>query len=550
MSDRKQLQASQQHRAESAMALLKSLAKAGDDPEHFAQACLDWSRLSDDATPLPEFQSVMALLSQDANLHGFTSTKKSGAAAKRDNVFELDIEGRIASIARDLSEFLALKTGDRIDIPPVLTRPESTLSPGSVLDINDRFGISRKVKIHPVFTQNQLVRLSARVGLFTFSHAVADRLRTEYGLTSSEIEILQLTLRRLNLEHIADWRGIKLSTVRTHVSRTINKLGCHSLVEAVATVLEFANVIDNEVVPVEPIGGDTSFTPRRIALNKPQDSVEYRRFGSADGRAVVVLHSLEYGYFPSKRMIETARLRNINLIFPVRPGFGETVAAESPGNAAQIIADFIAALDVSDVTLVGLSTAAPLGLLAGEISDRVARIVLVNYGLNVADKLKGIQPAWVRGMLRMSMNSPASFAVGLAAIRSIVRSYGGLRFYKRLYRNQAADEAYLDNHLQDFEAFSKYILNADAGSVRNDIVSAFLPNHDIERLQALRQKMRVINSNNQHGVDTAESEADAARLGVAFATSPFEGRNWMFQHPEAFFALALDETDHTSELVR
>ena len=54
--------------------------------------------------------------------------------------------------------------------------------------------------------------------------------------------------------------------------------------------------------------------------------------------------------------------------------------------------------------------AAPLALQMSADRQLVQRTVLVNYGLNVTDKLKNIQPRWIRGMVRMTLNSPSSFA--------------------------------------------------------------------------------------------------------------------------------------------
>lgn len=147
--------------------------------------------------------------------------------------------------------------------------------------------------------------------------------------------------------------------------------------------------------------------------------MEYRRYGSASGHPVIVLHSIEYGYMPSQRMIEAARARHLNLIFPIRPGFGDTNATETLPEAADLIAEFIRVLKLEDVTLIGLSTAAPLALLVQDRNARIGQTLLVNYGLNVQDKLKGIQPAWIRGLLRMSLSSSTSFNFGIRTLRSM-----------------------------------------------------------------------------------------------------------------------------------
>jgi pimeloyl-ACP methyl ester carboxylesterase len=267
--------------------------------------------------------------------------------------------------------------------------------------------------------------------------------------------------------------------------------------------------------------------------------MEYRRYGSASGHPVIVLHSIEYGYMPSQRMIEAARARHLNLIFPVRPGFGDTSATDTLTEAADLITEFIRILKLEDVTLIGLSTAAPLALLIQDRNARIGQTLLVNYGLNVQDKLKGIQPAWIRGLLRMALSSSTSFNFGVRTLRSMLRTFGGKRFYRMLYRAQSSDADYVESHLGQFAAMAGYIANADRTNSRLDLQSAFLPNPDLETLLARAGTVRVINSAQQHGVGPEESKADAERLGVEFRHIDHAGRNWMFQHPETLFAQML-----------
>lgn len=522
-------------RAEAALELLNSLASAGDDPEQFATACADWTRLSNEATAMPEFHAVISLLSRRQGDNEQRAASRMNEAFLRQNYIELDPSGVVTGVSRELSEFLRLNVGDVLSVPEFQTHVTQFDQESPIVEITDRFQIARKLKLHPVLEQQRCVRIYGRLSLFAFSEDALSHLREEFALTKSEIEILQLTLRRLNLEQIAEWRGIKLSTVRTHVSRVINKLRCHSLIEAVTTVVELSNIVEAKEEPIEFFRNDLVSKPRRMVLGSTDQMIEYRRFGSTLGRPVVVLHSLEYGYMPSAEMIRSARDQNVNLTFPLRPGFGASSVSSPQTPAHNLIVSFIEAMDFSDVVLVGLSTAAPFALQVGQASERVGQVVLVNYGLNVSDKLKDIQPVWIRGMLKMALNSPASFKIGLSAIRSIVRSYGGLRFYKRLYSNQTADEKFLNDHLHDFEQFSDYLLRADAQSVRQDIVSAFLPNRDIENAPRGGAKIVVVNASSQHGVGTAESKNDAARLNMRFVEVGHNGRNWPFRYPESFF---------------
>lgn len=523
-------------RAEAALELLRSLANAGDDPDQFAQACLDWSRLSDDATSVPDFLSVLALLSETRPRVRRDGTQEPSEEIDPGAVFSVDLDGVIARIPKGLSDQFGLIEGDVINADLRHMPADETRGAAFIIALPDRFEIKRQIKIYPVLNDQTVSGFLAYAVLTRLAPEARTYLREQYALTLSEIEILQLVMQRHSLEQVAEIRGSKLNTVRTHVARLNTKLSCHSLVEAVSTTMEIVNALQLRAPPASDVTEADENTARRIALETPGASVEYRRYGSSSGHPVMVLHSIEYGYMPSQKMIEAARARHLNLIFPVRPGFGDTGATETLHEASDRIAEFIRVLKLEDVTLVGLSTAAPLALLVQDRNARIGQTLLVNYGLNVADKLKAIQPRWIRGLLRMALNSPSSFTFGVRTLNSMLKSFGGKRFYRMLYRNQSSDLDYVESHLEQFDAMAKYIAAADRTNSRLDIQSAFLPNPELEPLLARAGSVRVISGADQHGVGPEETEADAARLGVDFRQVPHPGRNWMFRHPEALFA--------------
>lgn len=522
-------------RAEAALELLRSLAKAGDDPDQFAQACLDWSRLSDDATSMPDFLSVLPLLSHPGPKTSSERAVDLQSDIGPDDIFSIGLDQVVVKIPKPLSDQLGLIEGDSLSANfPEASKPQ-TESHAFLIEVPDRFNIKRQVKVFPVLHDGLITGFIAYAVLSRLGRDVRAHLADNFALTQSEIEILELVLRRHSLEQIAEIRGGKLNTVRTHVSRLIQKLDCHSLVEAVSTAVEISTALKLRTVPEPRHPNEDENTARRIALERPNTRVEYRRYGSSSGHPVIVLHSTEYGYMPSRRMIEAARARHLNLIFPVRPGFGDTTAAPTLQEAADLMAEFIRVLRLEDVTLVGLSMAAPLALLIQDRNARVGQTLLVNYGLNVRDKLNGIQPNWVRGLLRMALNSASSFAFCMTTLTSMIRTFGGKRFYRMLYRSQSSDLTYVETDPDAFSAMADYIALSDRTNARLDIQSALLPNPELDELLARAGSVRVLNGAQQHGMVIAESKADAERLGIDFRQIDLPGRNWIFQHPDALF---------------
>ncbi|MEP1145398.1 MAG: LuxR C-terminal-related transcriptional regulator [Henriciella sp.] len=525
---------SEERRADAALQLLRSLSKAGEDPDLFAQACLDWSRLSDDAVAAPDFVSVLTMLSSGGRTGAPSDLPNLPSDYEAQDIFSIGAEAKITSISSELSAQLGLTAGDTITAP-LEARADIGEEQIVLIEIPDRFKIKRQVRVYPLVGGDGVTGYIARAVFTRLKKDVRQHLKSKFSLTPSEIDILELVLQRHSLEQVTDLRGIKLNTVRTHVSRLIQKLGCHSLVEAVSTTMEISNAVTLDAPNVPQTGNSGERTARQIALETAGLNMEYRRYGPSTGRPVMVLHSLEYGYVPSESMIEAARDLGLNLIFPIRPGFGATTARSSIEEASASLKEFIRVLDLQEVALIGLSTAAPLALAVQDENSRIGRTVLVNYGLNVGDKLSAIQPNWIRGLLRMSLSSPASFTFGARTVSSMIRTFGGLRFYRMLYRNQDSDQTYLEENTEMFRLNADYIAQADRLNIHLDIKTAFLPNPDIEVRLSRARSVCVLNSTDQHGVGPEKSKADADRLGVTFKYAPHPGRNWMFQHPQALF---------------
>ena len=104
----------QPKQAEAALQLLRSLAKSGEDPEMFMQACLDWSRLSDDAMSLPDFMSVLSMLSGPAKARAHEPSNFIAFEHAAKDVFSLDKTGTIINISQELSDRLNLPIGSTL----------------------------------------------------------------------------------------------------------------------------------------------------------------------------------------------------------------------------------------------------------------------------------------------------------------------------------------------------------------------------------------------------------------------------------------------------
>lgn len=533
--------------AESALQLLQSLASATASPDALERAFLDWSRLSDDARTNPEFGYILSnILARAPNEETAAQNSQLHVHGLRprvefEDIFFLNANGTIVDLSSELSNLLNLKIGDSIE--PALFQAHfdeagrDLSGPAEIIKLRDRFNIKRRILLHrlgEVVNGRSYAAIYVRV---TLSKEAKLELRNQYSLTPSELDILELAVQRYNPEQISILRNSKLNTVRTHISRLMQKMESRSLNEAIGLAIEMS--IEAKANPILLYDRDKNrdASRRKITIPDNEAVVEYTRYGPTSGRPMIVLHSIEYGYIPPPDFIDAARNRDVCIYFPRRPGFGQTTPARTLEEAAATIGGFINTLNLQNTILVGLSTSAPLALAVQNARERIAQLVLVNHGLNTKDKTDTIEPKWIRGMIKMGLASPSSFAVAVRAVRAYFRASGKERFYKMLYASVDSDLQFVEENKSIFEETGDFILQANRMNIRLDIVSSFTPNRDLEHHISGHNSILVANGENQHWIPTEPVSADANRLGVKFEMVPGGGRNWLFVQPDRFFDL-------------
>lgn len=541
-------------KAASALELLRSLSSARASPENLEQAFLDWTRLYDEARAYPDFESLLTSLFED-NHQPVRNLSQNIDEAPRSihrydisDVFFADEHGSIIDIDTELATLLNLKVGDALE-PAIFQElhdryhgaAEPKLFEPTTIEVRDSFDLKRRIVLHRISQTRGAMRYAAVYIRVTLSESAEVVLRDTYKLTKSELEILGLALQRFTPEHIARIRNSKLNTVRTHISRFIQKTDCHSLNEAIGFALELSLATESDV-PV-PFGRTTQSGPndRKISIPEQNAVVDYSRYGPPSGKPVVVLHSLEYGFEPTQTMIEAARARNICLYFPRRSGFGGTTAANTLADAAMILDGFLSALDLSEVSVVALSTAAPQALAIPNSVHRISQMILVNYGLDAKGKIEMFEPAWIRGLIKMGLAAPASFAAGVEVIRSFWRTFGTERLFRMLYSSVESDLKFLEENIELFENSSDIIYRTSRANIRIDIVSSFLENRELTSQIAHHSAVLVANGERYFTEDAETLRANANAHGVEMEIVQGLGRNWIFSHPAKLFELVESE---------
>ena len=167
------------------------------------------------------------------------------------------------------------------------------------------------------------------------------------------------------------------------------------------------------------------------------------------------------------------------------------------------------------------------------ISERKARLAANTNNTESLSRLldSGVNPNSVDEFKRSALHFAA--AKGYTEVVEILLRHGARPNLKDGLGNTPLHLAARKGYLAVVTALEK--AGADLQALRNDIESALLPNPDLDGQISRAKSLTAMISCDQNGVGSAETEADAKRLGLTFKTFEHRGRNWLFKHPDALF---------------
>jgi pimeloyl-ACP methyl ester carboxylesterase len=182
------------------------------------------------------------------------------------------------------------------------------------------------------------------------------------------------------------------------------------------------------------------------SVDLPQGTVRYRDDG--DGRPIVFVHGILVNGQLWRRV--TPRLDGFRTIVPDLPLGGHTVPVDpgadlTPPGLARLVADFLDALGLEDVVLVGNDTGGAIAqIAAANHPERIGALVLTS-----CDSFDNFLPLMFRGMqlaARIPGGLPAMIApLRVRALRHLPPTFGWLR--KRKIEPEVSD-AYVRPYFQ------------------------------------------------------------------------------------------------------
>lgn len=275
-------------------------------------------------------------------------------------------------------------------------------------------------------------------------------------------------------------------------------------------------------------------TSQSSELRLPAGTIRYREAGPSDGKPVVLVHGFMVNGELWREVTPLLAQTGLRVIVPDLPlGSHEIALAPdadlSPPGLASLIADFLAALELEDVTLVGNDTGGALcQLVAVEHPERLGRLVLTP-----CDAYENFFPLMFKPLQVLAHVPGAVFAIGqslrLRAARKLPLAYGWLA--KRGIADDLSD-AWLAPLLSD-------------GAVRRDVAKVLT---GISKRHTLQAAARFGEFDKPVLLAWAPEDrfftlAYAERLASAFPNAKLE------QIEDSLTFVSLDQPQRTAELI-
>ena len=464
-----------------------------------------------------------------------------------DHAILIDGAGRIMLIGNKAEALLGLALGDLIEprlmesLEGLFQTAETGRDGYELTEIIDKDQLHRLCSFRPSSLDgddnNALLLTLHSVAL---PERVEDYLHQKLRITDAELEIIALAIQRFDIPQIAAARSNTVNTVRTHIGKITKKYGCRNFNDVITRtheLISFHETYRSFARDMEPTPAPKSHRAAvHMALSPHLGDIEYVRYGSGENKPMVVLHSVEYGYMPSPQFLQAAGQNGFDVYSPLRPGFGRSTPAKTVRDSAAMLAEFLERLRLNNVIVVALSTSSPTAVFLQQLSSRVETTLLVNYALDVSDKISQVRPPWLRGLLNLGLNSKESFNFAFRMTTRMFRTLGPAKFYKQIYKTCYADLAFFQNHQEEFEYSSNILFSANEDSVRQDFVSSFDPRFPVDWEQLRGTSIMCVHGDQTHGVPLGPAKERAEKYGFPFIVIEESGRNSIYHKPEQFFS--------------
>lgn len=208
-------------------------------------------------------------------------------------------------------------------------------------------------------------------------------LQDLFNLTQAEIEIVRLMMSGAKVSEIAQKRSASITTVRSQLRSIFSKTDTSSQIECLRMVIGLALMHDrddgNLVAARIQAGIDTAHYPRenqrRVLKLKNGRQIDYSIFGAKNGPKlkgrILFLHDQAIGDTWFKDAVIAASRAGLQIIAPLRPGFGRTTIydgeSSDPMAFAPDVKELLDHLKVDKAAIMSVRSGLVHGLAAAQL---------------------------------------------------------------------------------------------------------------------------------------------------------------------------------------
>ncbi|MEO1708509.1 MAG: alpha/beta fold hydrolase [Pseudomonadota bacterium] len=223
-------------------------------------------------------------------------------------------------------------------------------------------------------------------------------LRNLFALTRAETEVLRLLVIGTKVEDIADQRRCSLATVRSQLRSIYGKTETSSQMDCVRLIfgLSLMHTGDEGRAVADRIqaSAENSGYPRpgqRKTLDLPDGrTLEYSVFGANSNKTILFMHDQAFGDTWFRDAVEDATRAGLQIVAPLRPGFGRTTLyegeASDPHRFAPDVKALLDHLTIAAMPVIAMRSGFVHALaLAQLIPDRIQTVTVANPILPVLE---------------------------------------------------------------------------------------------------------------------------------------------------------------------
>jgi pimeloyl-ACP methyl ester carboxylesterase/DNA-binding CsgD family transcriptional regulator/PAS domain-containing protein len=275
----------------------------------------------------------------------------------------------------------------------------------------------------------------------TWTDRVGEMLKQAFALTDAECDIARALVAGRSLREIARLRNTRELTVRTQAKTLLRKVDVRSqsdLIRLAAALVQF-DVIGRRP---EPATG----TARMVTMMRQGGRrLSVATVGPADGRPVAFIHGMLDGHGVTTACLDLLEQRNIRLIAPVRPCFGDSDPDGGPEGAAErFAADLEAVFDemrVEHCPVIGHMAGSVYAFAAASrLGQRISGVVAASGGVPIVSRAQfAMMTPRQRIVAYTARYAPALLPLILRAGIALLDSGGDHAFMKALYETAPLD---------------------------------------------------------------------------------------------------------------